>query len=86
MLNIPQHITGISHPLVKDIYLKKFRTKGHKSEDVLIIEALTDDHYDIHEHEGFDPYIAELLIDLQNLETQVKEKVGSFDRVDIRKH
>lgn len=86
MLNIPQRVTGITHPLIKDIYLKKSRVKGQHGENILIIEALNEDHDDMSEHNGFDPYLAELLVDLKDLEEQVKRKVGSFDRIDIRTH
>ena len=68
MLNIPQRVTGISHPFVKDIYLKKSRLRGPQKEDVLVIEALQDDMDDVTEHDGFDSHLADLLTDLKDLE------------------
>lgn len=86
MLSMPRPITGITHPLIKDIYLKKSRGRNRKREDVLVIEAVSDGTDNITEHDGFDSYLAYLLMDLRDLEEQVEKKVGPFDRVDIRRH
>ena len=86
MLSIPRPITGITHPFIKDIYLKKSRGRNRKREDVLVIEALSDEADNTTEHDGFDSYLACLLMDLHDLEQQVEKKVGHVDRIDIRHH
>lgn len=85
MLNntVPERITSLSHPLVREAYLKKDFGTGHKDKDVLVIETLDPDFDDI-DHELFDSYLIDLLVDLGDLKNQAEQKVGSFDRVDIR--
>tara|TARA_B100002019_G_C20819255_1_gene379760 strand:+ start:55 stop:324 length:270 start_codon:yes stop_codon:yes gene_type:complete len=77
-------VLGITHPMIADMYLKKdFNSK--QEENVLIIHArkqLEDDNQS--EHDGFDSYLIDLLIDLEELKDKAKRKVGHFDRVDIR--
>jgi hypothetical protein len=89
--NTPQHVTGISHPLVADMYLKK-DFKGSEQQ-VLVIEARGRDFFednegngDNHEeHDDSDSYLVDLLADLENLKERAEERVGNFDRIDIRR-
>lgn len=83
MLNLPQQVKGITHPLVSDIYLKKEFGYGHHSENVLVIEARSNDDEEM-EFNTFDSYLIDLLTDLEDLKEQAEEKIGKFDRVDIR--
>jgi hypothetical protein len=84
MLNIPQRVTGITHPHVKEIYLKQEYHADTREQRVLVIE--TSDHDDKDNHEMFDSYLIDLLGDLRNLQIQAAGKVGKIDRVDIRTH
>lgn len=87
ILNTLTPVSGISHPLVADMYLKKdFGSSNDRQEqDVLVIEARGCDFEDNEtEHDAFDSYLIDLLLDLEGLKTQVEEKIGTFDRVDIR--
>ncbi len=81
--SLPRQITGIAHPLVADMYLKKDYRRGSQfAEDVLVIEARSRD--DEREDENFEDYLLDLLTDLDDLKTQVERQVGSFHRIDIR--
>ncbi len=88
MMNLPQHVPGITHPLIRDIYLKKDfgpeDQRGHHNEDVLVIETVRPDADD--DYEMFDSYLIDLLGDLQELQAQAEKKIGRFDRIDIRTH
>lgn len=86
MLNTPRKVKGIEHPLVGDMYLKKTFGEGGLSEDVLVIETRFYDWENETEHEAHDDYMIDLLIDLENLKSQAQERVGYFDRIDIRAH
>lgn len=78
MLNIPERVAGITHPLVKDIYLKRHCSNdGNFFEDVLIIEAGSHDD---------DLVLEDLLTDLVELQHQAEARIGAFDRIDIRLH
>ncbi|MGB1077459.1 MAG: hypothetical protein ACPG05_04055 [Bdellovibrionales bacterium] len=72
---------SISHPLVRDAYVKKEAKPNHVEQDVLVLEMVDD------EHEGdtssFDSYLLDLLIDLESLKHQVQENGTIFHRVDI---
>ena len=84
---VPQHVTGIFHPLIREIYLKKeFGNGSLKHEDVLVIETVPHDHNENPAHENFDSYLIDILTDLDDLKMQAQSKVGHFDRVDIRSH
>jgi len=84
---VPEHITGVSHPMIREIYMKKdFGNGSLKHEDVLVIETKPQQHHDDIAHESFDSYLIDILADLDDLKTQVQSKVGHFDRVDIRSH
>ncbi|MBI1301917.1 MAG: hypothetical protein GC137_09715 [Alphaproteobacteria bacterium] len=78
--NTPKIVSGITHPLVADMYLKK--DFGSKKQDVLIIE--TKRQSDELDHDSFDSYLIDLLTDLEDLKAQAEKKVGFFDRIDIR--
>ena len=82
MLAVPEKLTGITHPQVASIYLKKDLNKGFGSQDILVIETNYDDHED--EYESFDSYLMNLLTDLDDLQRQAEEKIGTFDQVEIR--
>lgn len=80
MLNVPERITSVSHPLVSSIYLKK--DYANDASDVLVIE--TNFSHTDNENDQFDSYLTELLGDLRELKAEAEKKVGHFDRVDIR--
>lgn len=86
MLDVHNSLTGISHPLISSIFLKKdFAEDSAKyHEDVLVIE--TNFTHDNTKDEAFETYLNALLLDLPDLKMQAEEKVGRFDRVDIRTH
>lgn len=75
---------SVSHPLVRDAYLKKNFTSENREEDVLVLDMVDDEHaIDV---SSFDDYLVDLLTDLQSLKNQLSEKVGYFDRIDILTH
>ena len=82
MLNLPERLTSVTHPLISSIYLKKEYGAKDAVEDVLVIE--TNFSQGEHEADHFDTSLTELLGDLQDLQLQAEEKIGHFDRVDIR--
>ncbi len=88
MFNMPQQISGISHPLVASMYFKKEFTHHHHPEDVLVIETTVkdDDLDDDADNTSFDTYLAELLTDLEGLKAKAEEQVGHIDRIDIRSY
>lgn len=77
-----QIITGITHPHVNSMYLK--RRPDHEEDSTLVIETF-DYHTDM-EMDGRDDYIMDLLLDLEVLKRQVEQKVGKISRIDIRCH
>lgn len=86
MLSTQQTLNGITHPLISSIFLKKdFSDPSKYHEDVLVIET-NFNHNDAEHDEAFDSYLIELLSDLNDLKVQAEEKIGKFDRVDIRTH
>ena len=74
----------IHHPLVRDAYLKREANPDGREEDVLVIEAGSDE-CDM-EFGGFDNYLYDLVADLQDLKEQAEKQTGSIDRVDIGTH
>lgn len=81
MLNIPEVVSNVTHPLVSSMYLKKDYRSMHDFDDVLVIETnFSHDGKD----EDFDACLAELLYDLHDLQVEAENKVGHIDRVDIR--
>lgn len=81
-INILRPVTGVTHPLVADMYLKKDHSQA-SDQDVLVIEALKHDNEEEH-YDSFDSYMLDLLMDLEDLKQKAEKKVGRFDRVDIR--
>lgn len=84
MLNVPQRIKGIYHPAVQDMYLKKDYTDINNKKNVLVIETLPTRKNENEEHDGFDSYLVDLLVDLHSLKDEARKKAGPFSRVDIR--
>ncbi|MCC7305677.1 MAG: hypothetical protein IT558_05395 [Alphaproteobacteria bacterium] len=82
MLNVPERIKGVTHPLVSSIYLKKDCGDSTRPEDVLIINTNFEEAGE--DYESFDSYLMALLDDLHELRAQAEKSVGSFDRIDIR--
>jgi hypothetical protein len=83
MLAVPEQLSAVSHPMIASMYLKKdFGSDGN--EDVLVIE--TNYSKSEEDYESFDSYLMELLIDLNDLKRQAEDKIGRFDRIDIRTH
>lgn len=82
MLAVPSKITAISHPLIASMYLKKDFHGSDPSEDVLVIETNFVSQED--DKETFEDYLMELLSDLPELQMEAEQRIGKFDRVDIR--
>lgn len=80
---ISERITGITHPLIRDIYMKRGYGPRHHHEDVLVIETYSHKK-DNDNHESFDSYLAELLTDLHDLQVRAEKQVGHIDRIDIK--
>lgn len=80
MMNVPERLTSVTHPLVSSIYLKKDYGGAHDSEDVLVIET----NFPNNGSYVSGARLSELLYDLHDLQVQAEEKIGHFDRVDIR--
>lgn len=74
---------NITHPLIAAMYLKR-DFSAPKQENVLVIDTNFADSDE--EHDAFDSYLTDLLLDLEDLKQQAEAKVGKFDRVDIRTH
>lgn len=83
MIQSINKLKDIKHPLVSSLHMKKDFVHGH-SEDVLVIE--TDFPDEEEDYLSFDSYLTTLLLDLKDLKSQAENRVGKFDRVDIRTH
>jgi hypothetical protein len=83
MMNVPEVLTSVSHPLVSSIYLKKDYGSANSAEDVLVIET---NFTEAGEDENYEACLTTLLGDLHDLQIQAEEKIGHFDRIDIRTH
>lgn len=83
MTYIPQPVTGIVHPLVADMFLKR-HYHGQTEEDVLVIKARSRKKAVADEEDQFEDYLLDLLADLDDLKAHAERKIGPFDRVDIR--
>ncbi len=81
MMNVPEQVMHVTHPLVSSIYLKK-DYGGRDSEDVLVIET----NFTENDNDNYDLYLTRLLGDLHDLQVQAERKIGHFDRIDIRMH
>lgn len=78
-------IRTVTHPLVRSIYMKKdFSRDRRHADNILVIETNFTQQQD--DHEDFDSYLVDLLIDLQDLKNQAEKEIGLVDRVDIRRH
>ncbi len=83
MLAVPEQLSAVTHPMVASMYLKKdYGRTG--DEDVLVIE--TNYSQSEEDYESFDSYLMDLLLDLNDLKRQAEDKIGHFDRIDIRPH
>jgi hypothetical protein len=81
MLAVPEQLHAVTHPMVASMYLKKdFSSLGN--EDVLVIQTNFSKHDN--DYQDFDSYLTELLMDLNDLKRQAQDKIGHFDRIDIR--
>ena len=75
---------NITHPLVRDAYMKKDSSLKEHNSDVLVLEMTNDEHEaDV---SGFDSYLIDLLTDLEGLKGQAEERLGHIDRIDIITH
>jgi hypothetical protein len=87
MLNFPQHIRSVSHPMVAAMYLKQERRNSAPSTGVLVIETVEEDAAPVHQQDrSFESYLFELLGDLEDLKNAAEKEVGPIDRVDIKRH
>lgn len=78
MLAIPRRIKGVSHPFVNEIYMKKEIAEKNDIKNILVIMT--------QKNSGSKANLSmmELLTDLKSLQANIEEKVGQFDRVDIK--
>lgn len=86
---VPEYVTGVSHPMIREMYLKKEFVNGslQGGQDILVIEMFAEAGADEKEHESFDSHLIDVLADLEDLKAQAESKMGHhFDRVDIRTH
>lgn len=74
----PKTVAGVYHPMIADMYLKT-----SSAEKVLVMQ--TNRHFDNHGDHMDDEYY-ELLMDLNDIRSKAEQKVGHFDRIDIRTH
>jgi hypothetical protein len=81
-MQLQQRISGITHPLIKDIYLKHGYANDNIS-SILVIETIEDlkgSRTKIGSSYG------DLLADLPALQYLVEKQVGHLDEIDIRTH
>lgn len=82
MLSMQDVLHSVRHPLVASMHMKKEFGPHKRPEDILVVTTrFPEDEDDYH---TFDSYLMDLLSDLEELKNQVEERIGSFDRVDIR--
>lgn len=85
MLDVPRNITGITHPLINDMYMKKDYNDPRGEQNVLVIQAKPHQEDENEQaHDSFDSYLIEILTDLNDLKARAEMQIGHFDRVDIR--
>lgn len=84
MLPVPEQLKGISHPLVSSICIRKGLGANNQEEDILVIDTRFPD--DEKNKYMFDSYLMDLLVDLEELKKQAEQRVGKFDRIDIKTH
>ncbi len=77
MFTLPERIKGITHPLIKEMYVKKVLGKNLREENVLVINASTN-------KSGLKEIVFQKLIDdLDVIKSKIERKTGQLDRVDI---
>lgn len=83
---VPEQITGIFHPMIREMYMKKDFGNGlsGKAQDVLVIETVARPLDEDEAYDTFDSYLLDILGDLEDLKSRAQGKIGHFDRVDIR--
>lgn len=84
---IPQTIKGITHPLVKNVFVKQDAQSDNDHDSVLVIETVPFESED--DYELFDLYLLELLDQLKDLHNRAKDQVAAYTRytrIDIRPH
>lgn len=79
---VPQTIHHIARPGIAAVYKKRDFTTNKHSEDVLVIE--TSFANDDDDHESFESFMTDLLIDLPDIKKQAELETGPIDRIDIR--
>lgn len=81
MLRTITKIAGISHPYVRSMYLN--RTNKIKT---LVIETMRGRYANNNKRrkQFSNSFVADLIIDLPDIQHFVEEKYGRFDQVDIR--
>ncbi len=79
---IPQTLHNIARPGIAAVYKKRDFTSRKNSEDVLVIE--TSYSTDSDDHESFESFMTDLLIDLPDIKRQAESESGHIDRIDIR--
>lgn len=87
MFSMPEKLTGISHPLVENIYAKKdLELDPAGTEDApktLVIETNFGQNEKVEDQELFDVYMVELLNDLNQLQNASEQKIGFVSHFDI---
>lgn len=78
-------ISSVVHPLVRSMYMKKDFSHNDHEENVLVIETNFHQQED-NQHDNYDSYLIDLLIDLQDLKEKAEKEIGAINRVDIRPH
>lgn len=81
MISVPEQVMHVTHPLVSSVYLKK-NHGGRNPGYILVIEANFAESGD----ENYDACLTRLLGDLHDLQIQAEQRIGHFDRIDIRMH
>ena len=72
------------HPLVSDSYLERINTSEYREQTILVLETVKlEDRQDMF---GYDPYLIELLTDLESFKEKTSRKFGGIDQIDIRMH
>lgn len=80
MLNVPEEVKGLSHPRIASAFITK------KADENILILEMHPDMIDAHaNHDLFDSYLNEVLMDLEELKRRAEEQAGSVDHIDIRR-
>ncbi|HPF46998.1 MAG TPA: hypothetical protein PK690_09035 [Emcibacteraceae bacterium] len=82
-MQLQTQISGITHPLIKNMFLKRSFSNDDRISNVLVIDTLGHINSNtVSESLG----LFDLLTDLPAIRHQIEEKFGHFDAVDIRQH